>query len=87
MDDKQRCQSCGMPLGDGFEGTEADGSISQTYCTFCYQNGEFTRPMMTLVEMIKLSIDNMIQEVGYSKEKATEVAKRVIPQLGRWQNH
>ena len=38
------CQSCGMPLkkdeNDG--GTNADGSINPLYCSYCYQNGEFT---------------------------------------------
>ena len=46
------CQSCGMPM-DRLElmGTEKDGSKSTIYCKFCYQNGEFTDPDITLEAM------------------------------------
>ena len=38
------CQSCGMPMGDTDElyGTEADGSKSTDYCSYCYADGAFT---------------------------------------------
>lgn len=35
------CQSCGMPLtSNEVCGTNADGSLSADYCTYCYQNGK-----------------------------------------------
>ena len=39
------CQSCGMPLAGAPQemGTEKDGSPNPDYCTYCYQNGAFTR--------------------------------------------
>ena len=38
------CQSCGMPLtSNEVCGTNADGSLSADYCTYCYQNGKFTQ--------------------------------------------
>ena len=39
----KNCQSCGMPLkrDEKGGGTNADGSISKMYCSFCYENGEF----------------------------------------------
>ena len=39
--DLKICQSCGMPIGskDDF-GTNADGSINEDYCKYCYVNGE-----------------------------------------------
>ena len=42
MERMKFCQSCRMPLSPSICGTEADGSPSQLYCTYCYQNGTFT---------------------------------------------
>ena len=38
------CQSCGMPMSKDPQGggTNADGSKNENYCSYCYQNGEFT---------------------------------------------
>jgi hypothetical protein len=37
------CQSCAVPLNKPeLFGTEADGSRSEKYCAYCYQNGAFT---------------------------------------------
>ncbi|MCL2858798.1 MAG: zinc ribbon domain-containing protein [Streptococcaceae bacterium] len=50
---KQFCQSCGMPLEKAEDyGTEKDGSASTEYCHYCYQNGEWTQPDITLEETI-----------------------------------
>lgn len=50
------CQSCGMPLAkDPFGGgTYSDGRKSRSYCSFCYENGRFTRPEMTVTQMKEL---------------------------------
>ena len=87
MDDKVRCQSCGMGLSKefGVNGSEKDGSFSETYCKICYNDGEFINPDQTLEEMIASSIENMTgPEVGMDVEKATEVANSFIPTLARW---
>ena len=45
------CQSCGMALTrDEERGTEADGSRSETYCVYCYQQGQFLQDV-TMEEM------------------------------------
>ncbi len=38
------CQSCAMPMEKDPQhgGTEKDGSKSKMYCSYCYQNGDFT---------------------------------------------
>jgi len=38
------CNSCGMPLSKDPNGggTNADGSKSEKYCSYCYQQGAFT---------------------------------------------
>jgi len=87
MDQKQRCQSCGMPLGNGFFGTEIDGSGSSEYCKFCYQKGMFTEPDLTMDEMIAMSVKNMTEDLHFPKEKAERLANDFIPQLKRWQQN
>lgn len=88
MDDKERCQSCGMPLSAEFGnyGTAADGKPVTDYCVFCYADGGFRNPDQTLEEMIRSSIDNMTNDLGIPLERATELANTVIPALRRWKN-
>lgn len=86
MDSKLRCQSCGMPLDDGFYGTQKDGVATTEYCKFCYQDGEYLQPEMTVDVMIEMSINNMISEQEYTQEEATLLAHEYIPKLKRWKN-
>jgi radical SAM superfamily enzyme len=88
MEDKIRCQSCGMPLSEsaGNLGTNRDGSNSLDYCSFCFKAGEFTNPNQTLDEMIQSSIENMTADLNMPVERATELANSFIPSLKRWQN-
>lgn len=87
MDNKKRCQSCGMPLAEGYYGTLIDGiSSNDEYCKFCYQNGSFTRPDLTLEDMMQLSVDNMTHDLKIPEEKALKLALSIIPHLKRWQN-
>ena len=86
MDDKVRCQSCGMPLSADFKnlGTEKDGSPVSEYCMFCYQGGEFTKPDQTVDEMVQSSIDFMTAEFKMPAEQATQISNDVIRKLKRW---
>ena len=63
-----RCQSCGMPLKADPKrgGTNADGNLSNEYCSFCYQNGKLVNPEMTIDEMRVLIIDKL-GEKGYPR--------------------
>jgi hypothetical protein len=87
MDNKERCQSCGMPLSKEFGnyGTNADGSTVREYCQFCFQNGGFTNPDQTLKEMVQSSVDFMTANLGFTAEKASEMSNEIIPHLRRWQ--
>lgn len=87
MDDKVRCQSCGMPLSSdvGNDGTQADPSPVSEYCQFCYKDGGFTNPDQTLDEMVQSSVDFMTANLGFTPEKASEMSNDIIPRLKRWQ--
>lgn len=80
------CQSCGMPLIKKEDhGTEADGSQSEKYCTYCYQNGKFTGPEITLDEMIEISAKGWSdQDANVSLEQARAQLKQMLPYLEGW---
>ena len=73
------CQSCGMPLtSDEVCGTNADGSLSADYCTYCYQQGKFAQDC-TMDEMIEHCAQfveefNKDSEQKVTKEEAIEIA-------------
>jgi len=80
------CESCGMPMGETDEmyGTEVNGSKSVDYCKFCYDNGAFTAPDITLEEMIESVATVMVKDFGFSLEDAKEQCNEGIPTLKRW---
>lgn len=82
-----QCQSCGMPLNIDKKGggSEKDGSLSIMYCSSCYQNGEFTRPDITLKEMQALVNDVLKKEMKRFK-LFRRLAVRQIAKLKRWRN-
>ncbi|MDI1302673.1 MAG: zinc ribbon domain-containing protein [bacterium] len=66
MNTKAKCQSCGMPLkaDPGHGGTNADGSHSDEYCSYCYANGRFFQPEMTIDQMKALVVAKL-REKGF----------------------
>ncbi|SET08508.1 Putative zinc ribbon domain-containing protein [Methanococcoides vulcani] len=79
------CQSCGMPFGkDEDFGTNVDRSKSEEYCNYCYQNGEFTQPDITLEEMIDLCSKAMDEYGIMPLEEAKKLSQQNIPKLKRW---
>ena len=81
------CQSCAMPLKYDPQkgGTEADGTKSAMYCSFCYENGQFTDDCKTAKEMQNLCITKMV-EMKYPKFIAW-LFTRSIPKLERWKGN
>ena len=79
------CQSCGMPLEkDEDFGTNSDGSKSEEYCNYCYLNGEFTNPNITLEEMIDLCSKAMEGYGIMPFEDAKKLSQQNLPKLKRW---
>jgi len=79
------CQSCGMPMeNEEVLGTKADGSKNKDYCQYCYKNGKFLDPNITLEQMIDLVAGFMAKELNIPGNQAKEIAKESIPQLKRW---
>ena len=80
----KNCQSCGMPLKKDQKGggTNADGSKSTMYCSYCFEGGAFMRPDMTMNEM-KALVKGKLMEMGFPSLVAWFFTTN-IPRLERW---
>ena len=78
------CQSCGMPLNRKTDfGTYKDGRSNSEYCHYCYQDGEFTDPGISMEEKIAKNIAIAVK-MGMPREEAIALANATIPKLKRW---
>jgi hypothetical protein len=82
----QICQSCGMPLTDeNIIATEKDGTLNHEYCLYCYQNGSFTEPNITMQEMADICVYYMTnEEHGFDESTAHKMMNNLLPTLKRW---
>ena len=79
------CQSCAMPMDKTeLSGTNKDGKRSNEYCTYCFQNGKFTAPEMTMQEMIDKCVGIMVQKNIMAEADARRLMAGTIPNLKRW---
>ncbi len=65
-------------------GTEAGGLTSKEFCVFCYSNGSFIEPDITLEQMIDKVSRMMAKAMNVSEEEAGAIAKVSVPSLKRW---
>ena len=80
----QYCQSCAMPLLEDLYGTNADGTPNEDYCKYCYANGAFTVPDITMERMIEICVPYMVEQ-GMEEESARYLLEEYLPKLKRWQ--
>ena len=79
------CQSCSMPMETPeMFGTNADGSKSEEYCTYCFQGGAFTEPDISMQEMINKCVTIMNQLKIMPEDQARDLMEKTIPLLKRW---
>jgi len=80
----KNCQSCGMPMNKDPKkgGTNSDGTKNLKYCSYCYENGDFTQPDITVDEM-KSFVKDKMKEMGFPGFLAGFFTKG-IPKLERW---
>lgn len=80
------CQSCGMPMQEeAIMGTEKDGTKNSEYCIYCYENGDFKQPDITLQGMNDLCIGFLVQE-GMPEGQARQLLAEQLPRLKRWRS-
>lgn len=63
-------------------GTNADGTLTAEYCSYCYVGGKFVNPDMTMAEMRALVIEKL-REKGYPRIVARFFASG-LGKLARW---
>jgi hypothetical protein len=77
------CQSCSMPMEKPeLKGTNKNGSKNDEYCIYCYQDGAFIKPNMTLDEMKKL-VKEQMSRMKLNDHLVTR-ALNALPHLKRW---
>lgn len=77
------CQCCAMPMRTEEEfGRNADGSKNLEYCCYCFKNGAFSTPNITLNQMIE-KVAALMKKMGMTDEQILKT-KQLIPTLKRW---
>ncbi len=83
----KNCQSCAIPLSKDPKGVggglNVDGQPSHKYCSYCYQNGKFLQPDITVEEM-QVFVKNKLKEMGGFLKMFAGVYTKGIPKLERW---
>ncbi|MCL2353700.1 MAG: zinc ribbon domain-containing protein [Defluviitaleaceae bacterium] len=86
MERQNVCQSCGMEMKEAqLFGTEANGTPSDTYCCYCYKNGEFEDKNLTMQGMIDICAPYLV-DAGDAKDlnEAEAILNDYMPTLKRW---
>lgn len=85
--ERQFCQSCGMPLDNHEDiATNKDGSPNSDYCKYCFADGAFTAPEMTMDEMIAWNLE-FNEKNGFPfgpREQAKKMMEGWFPTMKRW---
>ncbi len=76
------CQCCGMPLEDNLLSHEADGTINEDYCQWCYVDGQFVYHNME--EMVEFLAAHMAGPQA-DADAVRAWARAELPKLRHWQ--
>lgn len=73
-----------MPLEDGNISKEPDGFFNESYCRWCYANGNFC--YTSLEELTDFLVEHMSRE-NWSAERARAYLDGYLPTLQYWKQH
>ena len=79
-----QCQCCGMPLEDTILSRDADGSLNEDYCKWCYADGTYTYSDMD--DLINVSVPHMVRE-GFPEDQARAYMRELLPTLDYWKRY
>lgn len=83
--DQTFCQSCSMPLeGEELLGTEENGAKTEEYCVYCYEDGRFKQPGLSIEQMIEICVPHVVKGNSMSEEEARAMLNEFLPTLKRW---
>jgi len=78
------CQSCGMPMPtEDLLGTDQEGNKIEDYCVYCYEDGAFKQPDITLQGMSDICTGFLVKE-GMDENAARTLLAEQLPHLKRW---
>ena len=81
----QICQSCGMGVEHKEEfGTNEDNTYNEKFCIYCFKDGKYTQPNLSIKDMIDKVIEICLQSTLLEEEEAKKFAEDTIPNLERW---
>lgn len=89
---KRKCESCGMPLTTktypDCRGTEVDGSKNDHYCSYCYENGQFTTNSIDDILKYGRAGIKEANDMGTIQKKVLLLfyTKNYLKKLPRWKN-
>ena len=85
------CQSCGMLIKDETQkGTEKKGEKSDTFCFYCYRDGQFTQNCTVEENGGKRNLGFLNEwnerkwGTNFTLEEARAALKEYLPSLQRW---
>ena len=78
------CQCCGMPLEDTIISKEKDGSFNDSYCKWCYADGEYMYSDMD--DLIEVCVRNMKSD-EHSENEIRAYLKEMLPKLNYWKKY
>lgn len=78
------CQCCGMPLEDSIISKEKNGIFNESYCKWCYSDGEFTYDNMD--DLISVCVEHMVN-THFTSEQARAYLKELLPTLNYWKKY
>lgn len=78
------CQCCGMPLEDALISKEKDGDFNESYCKWCYADGEYMYSDMD--DLIDVCVKNMVS-AEHSEEEVRSYLKATLPKLDYWRHY
>ena len=78
------CQCCGMPLEDTIISKEKDGSFNDSYCKWCYADGEYMYSDMD--DLIEVCVRNMKSD-EHSENEIRAYLKGMLSKLDYWKKY
>ncbi len=78
------CQCCGMPLEETIISREKDGSPNDSYCKWCYADGQYTYSDMD--DLIDVCIKHMA-DTGHTEGELRRYLKDKLPKLDYWKRY
>jgi hypothetical protein len=81
------CQSCGMPLQKPADfGADEAGYRVNDYCRYCFVDGAFVDPGMSMQAMLEKCVGVMARQGAMPEAQARALMAEVLPRLKRWRS-